>query len=870
VDAISQLSAGLGGRYTIDREIGVGGMATVYLARDVKHDRLVALKVLKPELGAVLGVDRFLAEIRVTAGLQHPNLLPLFDSGEADGNLFYVMPYVEGETLRRHIDREKQLPVEQAVHIATSIAGALDYAHRHGVVHRDLKPENILLHDGQPLIADFGIALAISNAAGARMTQSGLSLGTPQYMSPEQATADRQIDGRTDIYSLGAVTYEMLTGEPPHTGTTAQAVIAKLMTEEPRAVSTLRRTVPPHVDAAVHRALERLPADRFGTAHEFADALSGKTVAAFLHARPASSSATRWKVAAVTSMIAFVAALGWGIARGPDGTAPARHMELSLVLPDSVALDVSNFLSHSFDLSPDGTQFAYVGPNGLFLRRLDSLTPRRLTSDGAERPHFSPDGAWVGYVSGHTLRKIPVNGGTPVTVADSVLAWAWSRLGTIVFTRAVDAADLWRVADTGGRAERIVHQLRPGDFAYGTPSFLPDGDAFVVPVRTEAQGAARELAAYRLSDGMMRYLGLPGGGSPRYLPGGILLFLNPNGDMSAVRFDTRTLRITGTPIPVLSDVMTKLTSAELAVSENGTLVYLPGMAPRQLVELDRAGGVRVLGQSSGAYSNPRYSPDGRRVALSVGKPPVGAVWIYDNLSSTMSRLTDDHRVAMVEWTPDGRRVAWMQAVIARGLHWRAADLSDSESTLLLGGSGMAFSPKNSPGGDYFVTGVAGQSGRRALIVVRLDSTRRQTPIPESSGASAPSISPDGRWLAYLFIESGRSELYVRSMSGLGGRHQMSASGATEPTWNPRGGELFYRVGARLIAATLEFAPEPRVVRRDTLAFAVTTPPNFNGASYGVSADGRRFIMARPVGGSSPPIIVTGWLDEVRARLKAQR
>jgi serine/threonine-protein kinase len=178
-------------------------MATVYLARDVRHDRLVALKVLKPELGAVLGIARFLAEIKVTAKLQHPNLLPLFDSGEAGGNLFYVMPYVEGETLRRRIDREKQLPVDQAVHIATSIAGALDYAHRQGVVHRDLKPENILLHDGQPLVADFGIALAISNAAGARMTQSGLSLGTPQYMSPEQASADRQIDGRTDIYSLG-------------------------------------------------------------------------------------------------------------------------------------------------------------------------------------------------------------------------------------------------------------------------------------------------------------------------------------------------------------------------------------------------------------------------------------------------------------------------------------------------------------------------------------------------------------------------------------------------------------------------------------------------------------------------------------------
>ena len=228
MDDRATLASALSGRYDIDREIGRGGMATVYLARDVRHDRRVALKLLSPELGAVLGVERFLSEIRVTANLQHPNLLPLFDSGEANGLLFYVMPYIEGESLRARLDREKQLPIDEAVHIATAIASALDYAHRHGVIHRDLKPENILLHDGQPLVADFGIALAVSNAGGARVTQTGLSLGTPLYMSPEQATGDRVIDARSDIYSLGAVTYEMIAGEPPHTGSTSQAIIARL------------------------------------------------------------------------------------------------------------------------------------------------------------------------------------------------------------------------------------------------------------------------------------------------------------------------------------------------------------------------------------------------------------------------------------------------------------------------------------------------------------------------------------------------------------------------------------------------------------------------------------------------------------------
>src|SRR5215475_1630155 len=252
-----QLSTALADRYHVEGEIGEGGMATVYLARDVRHDRQVALKVLKPELGAVLGVERFLSEIRVTAHLSHPNLLPLFDSGEADGLLFYVMPYVVGETLRARLNREQQLPVDEAVRIASAIASALDYAHGAGVVHRDLKPENILFQAGQPVIADFGIALAVSNAGGTRVTQTGLSLGTPQYMSPEQATGDRVVDGRSDIYSLAAVTYEMLVGDPPHAASTAQAIIAKVLTETPQHVRMGRPSAPLHVDRAVARALEK-------------------------------------------------------------------------------------------------------------------------------------------------------------------------------------------------------------------------------------------------------------------------------------------------------------------------------------------------------------------------------------------------------------------------------------------------------------------------------------------------------------------------------------------------------------------------------------------------------------------------------------
>src|SRR5881394_168932 len=247
-DVRERLEAALAEHYAIDRQIGAGGMATVYLARDLKHDRKVALKVLRPELAAVLGIERFLSEIRVTAHLQHPHILPLFDSGQAGGLIYYVMPHVEGESLRHRLDREKQLPIEEAVALASGVASALDYAHRHGVIHRDIKPENILFQDGEAVVADFGIALALSAAAGSRLTETGLS--------------------------LGAVLYEMLAGEPPHTGPTVQSVIAKVVTARPRPLRQLRESVPPHVEAAVLKALAKLPADRFQTAAEFVDALA--------------------------------------------------------------------------------------------------------------------------------------------------------------------------------------------------------------------------------------------------------------------------------------------------------------------------------------------------------------------------------------------------------------------------------------------------------------------------------------------------------------------------------------------------------------------------------------------------------------------
>ena len=394
-DPVTRLNTALEGRYAIERELGEGGMATVYLSEDLKHHRKVALKVLKPELAAVVGAERFLAEIEVTANLQHPNILPLHDSGEADGFLFYVMPYVEGDTLKDRLDREHQLPVGDAVQIATDMGEALGYAHRQGVIHRDIKPANVLLLEGKPVISDFGIALAVGAAGGGRLTETGLSLGTPHYMSPEQAMGDQNVGPQTDTYALGCVLYEMLVGEPPYTGPNAQAVLGQIITGEAVSAVEKRSSVPPNVDGAIRKALEKLPADRFTSAQDFVRALGdehfryGELVAGAGEA----VGGRHWKriaVGASTVAAVTMVGFGWSLLR-PDAPRPVTRV--------SVGIPEDQFfhpIGGDLDLSRDGALLVYrgVGDEGrsqLWTRRLDALdaTPMRdLKARGIEAPRL--------------------------------------------------------------------------------------------------------------------------------------------------------------------------------------------------------------------------------------------------------------------------------------------------------------------------------------------------------------------------------------------------------------------------------------------------------------------------------------------------
>src|SRR5579862_4492156 len=451
-DPLVPVTAALADRYRIEREIGRGGMATVYLAEDERHHRKVAIKVLHPELSAILGPDRFLKEIELTASLQHPNILPLFDSGSADGHLYYVMPYVVGESLRARLVRERQLPVADAVRIATEIADALEYAHLRGVIHRDIKPENILLHGGHSLVADFGIALAVEQASGERLTQTGLSLGTPQYMSPEQTMGEREVGPRSDIYSLGIVAYEMLIGEPPFIGPTAQATVAKMMTDEPRRLIPQRRTVPPSVEETVLTALEKLPADRFASATAFAQALSQSKAPT----RPAKPVSLIWYVAPTLALAAVAFVLGRGLrtTRSPVTT-----------FGRSTKVTWERGLHIHPAISPDGRSVAYAAPTAvnlkIYVRQVTGGRPTRIVDDSMStesNPSWSPDGSRLLFLSKGGVWSAPASGGSarpevPAVSRGAITSAAWASDGqTIAYT----VADSLYIRNPSGQVKPLA------------------------------------------------------------------------------------------------------------------------------------------------------------------------------------------------------------------------------------------------------------------------------------------------------------------------------------------------------------------------------------------------------------------------------
>ncbi|MEO5824865.1 MAG: protein kinase, partial [Gemmatimonadales bacterium] len=626
-DAFDRLTTAVADRYRLERELGQGGMATVYLAHDIKHDRDVAIKVLHPDLGAALGGERFLSEIRTTARLQHPHILPLLDSGEADGLLYYVMPLVTGETLRSRLERERQLPVGDAVLIAREVADALGYAHGLGVIHRDIKPENILLQGGHALVADFGIALAVQTAGGARMTQTGLSLGTPQYMSPEQAMGERTIDARSDIYALGAVTYEMLVGEAPFTGPSVQAIVARIMTEQPRSLSAQRRSIPPGVEDAVLNALEKLPADRFASATEFAAALSNQSVATITTSRTRGvaiakrSNRTTLALGAVTVLSLVAAAAAW-----LRPTAEPTPNWQTIVVSDTLEVDFpGSFLS----LSPDGKHMLFrkaIQNSPLWLKRADRLDAVAIpgTVRGAAAD-FSPDGEWVAFTADRQLKKVRLDGGASMLLADSAASQeyliAWLDDNTIVYP-SPDGTSLRRVNASGGGYTVAFRDTTMLGYGLVNTTALPDARGVLTTVCT-SNCATSALSVIDLRSGTLTRL-LPDVLKGWYLPTGYLLYVKTDFTAMVAPFDLKTLGITGPATAVLEGTTIHAsfrTLPFLSVSRTGTLLYARsrGGGAAELVRVNRQGVATPIDTSwSGPFNSFALTNDGRRMAVGTG------------------------------------------------------------------------------------------------------------------------------------------------------------------------------------------------------------------------------------------------------------
>jgi len=423
-DLRDHLRTALADRYTIERELGSGGMAIVYLAEDLRHERQVALKVLRPELAAALGPDRFLHEIRIAAKLHHPHILPLYDSGEAGGFLYFVMPFVEEESLRDRLDREKQLPIDDALKIAREVADALSYAHSHGVVHRDIKPENILLESGHAVVADFGIAFAVETAGGERLTRTGMALGTPAYMSPEQARGEKDLDGRSDLYALGCVLHEMLAGQPPFTGSTGESVVQQHLSADVPPITVIRPSVPGWVAAALERSLAKTPADRFNPVAQFGEALSPRapapvtpvvgTAAGSDAVVPAARSGARWLPWALVAALAGVAATVLFL-RGDSSP--------TLTLGHAVQVTAADGLEIQPAISPDGNLVAYAaGPASrmrVYVRPVAGGRPIPLIDDttvSQSEPRWSPDGTQILLRYGSSVSVVPALGGAARTL----------------------------------------------------------------------------------------------------------------------------------------------------------------------------------------------------------------------------------------------------------------------------------------------------------------------------------------------------------------------------------------------------------------------------------------------------------------------
>jgi Tol biopolymer transport system component/tRNA A-37 threonylcarbamoyl transferase component Bud32 len=889
--ATDRLAAALADRYRIERELGQGGMATVYLAEDLKHDRKVAVKVLRPELAAVLGADRFVQEIKTTAQLQHPHILPLFDSGSADGFLYYVMPYIEGETLRDKLNRDTQLSIDEAVRITSEVADALDYAHRHGVVHRDIKPENILLHDGRPMVADFGIALALSAAAGGRMTETGMSLGTPHYMSPEQATADKDITGRSDIYSLAAVLYEMLTGEPPHMGNSAQQIIMKIVTDQARPVTELRKSVPPNVAAALSQALEKLPADRFDSAKAFAEALTNPGFTTAMAASSPGARAARSRlhdpVFLAVAAVAVLALVGVAILARPKAKAAGVPPITFVMATTDSTRPIDNF-PWPAAISPNGGTIVYaaippgtsgaLGTSHLYFVRTNQLDAREIPGTaGAAEVYFSPDGQWVGFEADGKERKVRLDGSAPVTIAQAGAynGSSWTVGNEILLGSWGPFTGISRVSAAGGTPVAVTHaDTAKGERNHLWPLSTPDGKKVIFTIWYGGLASA-QLAIASIKDGVVTPLGIKAI-RPLAVLDGMLVYVKEDGAVMAVGLDIAPQKVRGSPIPVHDpvEVVPALNgNSEIYISQGGALITSIGSSTGTLSWISRSGAASTIRSTPEAFQAVQLSPDQHRVAVVVSTNGQSDVWIEDLTSGTFSRLTTINTVTSASWAPDAADVIYLAADEGGNALWRQAASGGIASEKILEIPHAATDAIMSPDGkSVLITAAPGDVWK--LERLALDSgAALHDYLVDNGNVHAPDFSPDGRWVALVSDESGQDEIYVRSYPDPSSKLQVSIGGGEAPVWSADGSRVYYTSGTALIEARLSTKPAITLIGRDTAVaqfVTVSAATGYFSSPYHPARDGQRFLTAIPVHNSYRLVVSPNWITEFRRRVAESR
>ncbi|MEO5567601.1 MAG: protein kinase [Gemmatimonadaceae bacterium] len=887
-ESAGRLAAALADRYRIERELGQGGMATVFLAEDIKHKRRVAVKVLKPELAAVLGAERFVQEITTTAALQHPHILPLFDSGTADGFLYYVMPFIDGETLRDKLNRETQFGVDEAVKITIEVADALHYAHTQGVIHRDIKPENILMANGRPMVADFGIALAVSAAAGGRMTETGLSLGTPHYMSPEQATAEKEISARSDVYSLGSVLYEMLAGQPPHLGGSAQQIIMKIIAEPAEAVTKYRRSVPPNVAAAVAHALEKLPADRFASAKLFAEALAnpafGAGTVAFTAGRSgAPSSGWKHRVAVPALAMAIVLALttAWSITRPVPKPEVSRYV---VGLPEGERLGMGQW--GAMAASPDGSRLVYIGESGRLLvrSRNDLKTIDLPGTEGAFNPFFSPDGSRIGFMHGGAgaaaLKVVAPTGGPVVTIPTGPLGGpgiTWGHDGFIYFDHS-GVGPLMRVAQGGGTPEAMsTLDSAAGELQHDWPDMLPSGRGVLMTIDRGGPGvfAKNENDIGVLDLATRRHRVLAHGVYARYAASGHIIYVTADGALMAMSFDQDKLEVTGDPVVLIEGVNLRSGGGgvDVTISSTGTLWYSSGASRgrQQLLWATRRGVFTEVDSAlTGDFGTLAISPDGTKLAVSIEDATGEHIWMktLNRQSGPLSKLSFDRSNRSPRWHPDGTRILFTSSFLVESV-LRIVRADGSTTPEILRDESFPVSAGEwTRDGRWLVYGGRLPSSRD-ILGVRMDGDSIATPLAATPfQETAGTISPDGRWLAFESDRTGQYEIYVRPFpNSAAALTQVSTGGGSRPRWSANGRELHY-FGARSGSMmSTEVIPAPAFSFKEQTALFSRR----GIVDYDVASDGRFIVIrTRDAQQGGKLIVVENFFEELREKARPRR